>query len=91
VAGGLVASLNRPGGNVTGVNFLANQLGGKRLGLLLELVPTVTVIAFLMDPSQRGSVDEYQEVEAASRQAGRKIVLVNAASERDSVVSPGVV
>ena len=83
VAGGLVASLNRPGGNVTGVNFLANQLGGKRLGLLLELVPTVTVIAFLMDPSQRGSVDEYQEVEAASRQVGRKIVLVNAASERE--------
>jgi putative ABC transport system substrate-binding protein len=84
VALGLVASLNRPGGNVTGVNFLANQLGGKRLGLLLELVPNVTVIAFLMDdPNRRGIVAEYAEVEAASRQVGRKIVLVKAASERE--------
>jgi putative tryptophan/tyrosine transport system substrate-binding protein len=81
--GGLVASLNRPGGNVTGVNFLANQLGGKRLGLLLELVPKVTVIAFLMDPGRRASVAEYPEVEAAARSVGRKIVLVKAASERE--------
>jgi putative ABC transport system substrate-binding protein len=81
--GGLVTSLNRPGGNVTGVNFLANQLGGKRLGLLLELVPKVTVIAFLMDPGRRASVAEYPEVEAAARSVGRKIVLVKAASERE--------
>jgi putative tryptophan/tyrosine transport system substrate-binding protein len=81
--GGLVASLNRPGGNVTGVNFLANQLGGKRLGLLLELVPKVTVIAFLMDPGRRASVAEYPEVEAAARSVGRKVVLVRAASERE--------
>jgi len=83
VALGLVASLNRPGGNVTGVMFLANQLGGKRLGLLLELVPNVSVIAFLMNPNQPASVAEYPEVEAASRQVGRKIVLVKAASERE--------
>jgi len=81
--GGLVASLNRPGGNVTGVNFLANQLGGKRLGLLLELVPKATVIAFLMDPGRPASVAEYPEVEAAARSVGRKIVLVKAASERE--------
>ena len=80
---GLVASLNRPGGNVTGVNFLANQLGGKRLGLLLELVPKATVIAFLMDPGRRTSVAEYPEVEAAARSVGRKVVLVRAASERE--------
>ena len=80
---GLVASLNRPGGNVTGVNFLANQLGGKRLGLLLELVPNVTVIAFLMDPGRRASVAEYPEVEAASRQVGREMVLIKAGSEHE--------
>ena len=80
---GLVADLNRPGGNVTGVMFLANQLGGERLGLLLELVPKATVIAFLMDPRQRASVAEYPEVEAAARSVGRKIVLVKAASERE--------
>ena len=83
MVGGLVASLNRPGGNVTGVNFLANQLGGKRFGLLLELVPKATVIAFLMDPGRRASVAEYPEVEAAARSVGRKIVLVKAASERE--------
>ena len=83
VAAGFVASLNRPGGNITGVNFFANQLGGKRLGLLLELVPKAAVIAFLMDPGQRGSVTEFPEVEAAARTVGRKIVLVKAASDRE--------
>ena len=80
---GLVMSLNRPGGNVTGVNFFGNQLGGKRLGLLLELVPKATVIAFLMDPGQRAAVDEYREVEAAARLVRRKVVLVKAARVRE--------
>ena len=83
VARGLVTSLNRPGGNITGVNFFANQLGGKRLGLLLELVPKATVIAFLMNPTQPASVTEFAEVKAAARTVGRKIVLVKAASERE--------
>jgi putative tryptophan/tyrosine transport system substrate-binding protein len=83
VALGLVASLNRPGGNITGVDFFANQLGGKRLGILLELVPKAAVIAFLMDPSWTGSVAEFPEVEAAVRKIGRKFVVVKAASERE--------
>ena len=83
VALGFVASLNRPGGNVTGVNTFANQLGGKRLGLLLELVPKATVIGFLLDPGRPASVTEFSEVEAAARTLGRKIVLVKAASERE--------
>ena len=83
VALGLVTSLNRPGGNITGINFLANQLGGKRLGLLLELVPKAAVIAFLMDPSRRTSLAELPEVEAAARTIGRKIVVVKAANERE--------
>jgi ABC-type uncharacterized transport system substrate-binding protein len=79
----LAADLVRLHVGVKGVNFLANQLGGKRLGLRLELVPNVTVIAFLVNASQLESVAEYPEVEAASRQVGRKIVLVKAASERE--------
>jgi putative ABC transport system substrate-binding protein len=80
---GLVASLNRPGGNLTGVTFFANQLGAKRLGLLHELVPKATVIAFLRAPNHARSVAELPEVEAAARVVGQKIVVVNAASERE--------
>jgi putative ABC transport system substrate-binding protein len=83
VARGLVSSLSRPGGNVTGINFFGNQLGGKRLGLLLELVPKAAVIAFLMDPNQRASAAEFSEAEAGARTLGRKIVLARAASERE--------
>jgi len=80
---GLVASLNRPGGNVTGINFFANQLGGKRLGLLLELVPKAAVVAFLMDPGRPASVAELPSVESAARTVDRKIVLVKAAGEHE--------
>ncbi len=83
VQSGLVASLNRPGGNLTGVTFFANQLGGKRLGLLHELVPKATVIAFLRAPNYARSVAELPEVEAAARAIGLKIVVVNAANERE--------
>ena len=53
VRDGLVASLNRPGGNVTGVTFLISGLGAKRLELLRQLVPNATLIAMLVNPGNR--------------------------------------
>jgi putative ABC transport system substrate-binding protein len=55
---GLVASLNRPGGNITGVNFLVNALGSKRLELLRELVPAAATIGFLVDPTNPNTEPE---------------------------------
>jgi putative ABC transport system substrate-binding protein len=81
VKSGLVASLNRPGGNLTGVTFFGGgQLDTKRLELLRDLVPNAAVIAVLTDPSTR-FVSELPNVEAASRSIGRQLVVVNAASE----------
>jgi putative ABC transport system substrate-binding protein len=83
VKGGLVDSLNRPGGNVTGLTFFGNQLGSKRLELLHELVPEATVIAFLIDPNFPPTVAELPEVEEAGRALGRRIVVVRAATEHE--------
>jgi ABC-type uncharacterized transport system substrate-binding protein len=81
VARGLVASLNRPGGNLTGVTFFGNQLGAKRMELLRDLVPKAAVIAFLMDPLSPWTVVELPDVEAAGRALGRQIVIVKAGDE----------
>jgi putative ABC transport system substrate-binding protein len=83
VAHGFVASLNRPGGNLTGVTFFGNQLGAKRLELLRDLVPKAAVIAFLMDPASPWTVVELPDVEAAGRALGRQIVVVKAGDERE--------
>jgi putative ABC transport system substrate-binding protein len=80
---GLVASLSRPEGNVTGVVFTTVDLVAKQLGLLHELVPKAAVIAVLRDPNQPEIELELREVEAAGRAIGRKILIVKAASERD--------
>jgi putative ABC transport system substrate-binding protein len=80
---GLVASLNRPGGNVTGLTFFGNQLGAKRVEFLHELVPKAAIIAFLIDPNFPATVAELPEVEAAVRAVGRRIVVVNAATEHE--------
>ncbi len=83
VAQGLVTSLNRPGGNLTGVTFFGNSLGAKRLGILRELVPGTSVIATLIDPNFPEAVDESRQVEEAGSIIGQKIVPVNASSERE--------
>jgi putative tryptophan/tyrosine transport system substrate-binding protein len=86
VLDGLVASLNRPGGNVTGISFLVNQLGPKRLQLLHELVPNAALIALLTDPNAAETQVEARDVLAAASNIGQQILVLNAGnpSELDS-------
>ena len=80
---GLVSSLNRPGGNVTGVSFLVNTLGAKRLELLHELVPTATIIGFLINSRNPTSESQIRDVQTAARARGVELMILNASSERD--------
>jgi putative ABC transport system substrate-binding protein len=80
---GLVSSLNRPGGNVTGVSFMVSELGAKRLALLRELVPTSTAIGFLVNPPNPNAASDTTEIQAAARALGLRIYVQNASSERD--------
>jgi len=70
ITGGLVASLNRPGGNVTGVSFLAAELGAKRLELLHQLVPKATTIAVLINPNSPDTEAERKEVQPRRERSG---------------------
>jgi putative ABC transport system substrate-binding protein len=83
VALGLVTSLSRPGGNLTGLTFWGNRLGAKRVEMMRELVPGISVIAALVDPKFPEAVVESRDVEEAGRTIGQKIVPVNAGSERE--------
>lgn len=83
VDNGLVASLNRPGGNITGVAFLSTELGGKRLGLAREMVPQVKSVALLVNagnPESRTIIKESQE---AASSVGITIVPLDARTEGD--------
>jgi putative tryptophan/tyrosine transport system substrate-binding protein len=73
---GLVASLARPGANVTGVSFLINALGSKRLELLRELVPTAATFGFLVDPSNPNSERETADMQAAADLLGHKLLVL---------------
>jgi putative tryptophan/tyrosine transport system substrate-binding protein len=75
---GLVASFNRPGGNLTGVSFFTNELGGKRLGLLCELVPSASTVAMLLNPNDPGAELQRQDVQAAAIALGRRLVVLRA-------------
>jgi putative ABC transport system substrate-binding protein len=77
---GLVASLNRPGGNVTGASFLTNDLEPKRLELLRELVPRATTLAYLVNPTNPGYAAQWQDVEEAARKIGQRVVLLKAST-----------
>jgi putative ABC transport system substrate-binding protein len=80
---GLVTSFDHPGGNVTGVSMLLNEMEAKRLGLLHELVPTTTTIAVLFNPSTPGVEAQSKEVQSAAPALGLKLLLLNAGSERE--------
>jgi putative tryptophan/tyrosine transport system substrate-binding protein len=80
---GLVASLNRPGGNLTGVTSLSVQLVPKRLELLHELLPAATVLALLLNPTNPNAATQTRDLEAAARQLGLALHVLNAANERD--------
>jgi putative tryptophan/tyrosine transport system substrate-binding protein len=80
---GLVASLGRPGGNITGINILTAELPAKRLGLLHDLIPTASVIAHLVNPNFPATETNAREVEAAARVIGLQLVLVKASSENE--------
>ena len=81
VRSGLIASLNRPGGNVTGVTNLAAELEPKRLEILHELVPTADRIAVLVNPAYQDVELRVDEVQAASRTIGKQIHVLQASTE----------
>jgi putative ABC transport system substrate-binding protein len=80
---GLVASLNRPGGNLTGVAMLGVELEAKRLELLRELVPTSTLIAFLVNPSNEQAETQLRDVQKAARGIGLRLLILHASTERE--------
>jgi putative tryptophan/tyrosine transport system substrate-binding protein len=80
---GLVASLNRPGGNVTGVAFLSQLLGAKRLGLLHELVPAASTFALLVNSNNPNAEGLIKDLQAAGPTLGKQIVVLRASTERE--------
>jgi putative tryptophan/tyrosine transport system substrate-binding protein len=81
VAAGLVASLNRPGGNLTGVTIFGMMAAGKRLELLRQLMPKAGTIAYLMNPNNPNR--EFDNVQAAARSVGQQILVLNADGGRE--------
>jgi putative tryptophan/tyrosine transport system substrate-binding protein len=86
---GLVGSLNRPAGNITGITFFSTQMEAKRLGLLHELIPDAKLIAVLINPSQPAAAAQGDEVAAAARALGLRVFIVYASSwgELDNAVA----
>ena len=81
VVDGLVASLNRPGGNVTGVSFVSGLLGGKRLEMLRQLVPTAGTMAMLVGTDTLEARIERRDVELAAQALGQQLIIAPVSSE----------
>jgi len=80
---GLVASLSRPGGNVTGVTSLAVEVGPKRLELAHDLIPTATIMALLVNPTNPLAEAVSRDLQAAARTLGLELHVLHASTERD--------
>jgi putative ABC transport system substrate-binding protein len=83
VAIGMVSSLNRPAGNVTGVSFYSGALAAKQLELLREAVPNASVVGMLVNPGSLAAANSIKDAQAATRALGQQLHIVNASSERD--------
>jgi putative ABC transport system substrate-binding protein len=83
VRDGLVASLNRPGGNVTGIVFITERLGAKRLELLRQLMPKPAAIAMLVNPHTGETEAERKEVQDAALSVGQQLIVLDIASVPD--------
>jgi hypothetical protein len=83
VQAGLVASFNRPGGNITGASFVATELETKRLEILRDLVPTAALIGVLINPTNPAAESRSKDLQAAARTLKRNIHIVSAGSESD--------
>jgi putative ABC transport system substrate-binding protein len=81
---GLVASLNRPGGNITGIHMLLLGLGAKRLGLLHELMPTINLIGVLVNPNFADAQTQLRDVEGAAQSLGVKLLVQKAGTKSKS-------
>jgi putative ABC transport system substrate-binding protein len=80
---GLVASLSRPGGNITGINILTSELASKRVGLLHDLVPSASVFAHLVNPNFPSTENIIEEVDKAAQLLGLKTVVLKAVSKAE--------
>ena len=87
---GLVTSLNRPGGNVTGITFFANQLEAKRLGLLHELVAKATTIGVLIDANNPAGETQLRDVQEAAPRLGVQLVVLRTSVQSDFAFRPGL-
>jgi putative ABC transport system substrate-binding protein len=80
---GLVASLNKPGGNVTGVSWFSAELGAKRLALLHELIPGATMVALLVNPNSTETARQPAELQEAARAIGLRLVILSVTAAGD--------
>jgi len=83
VAAGLVASLNRPGGNITGLTTLGQELGPKRLELLRQLLPTGAAVVLLANPTNPNAVIETKQIQTAADFLGVRLLILHASNPSD--------
>jgi len=83
IGSGLVSSINRPTGNVTGIAFMFTRLGAKRLELLRELLPDVTSVAALINPTNPNSGPQLKDLQTAAHALGLQLIRVGASDERE--------